>query len=163
MKIATFITALALTTAGIAEEDKLLDRIGDLGKASPTRSKASGSRSAAAYGSSIRIVVASESTILPGAFRDYGEIPADFSGAEDVAVSISAPDSNLSGTTILVAWAAPNEYFVVTNKIQGSTLVTNLSGGARVPVYGSALRIIVANDGKEPITIRQLAAYAFVH
>ena len=164
MRLLTVFTALALATASMAQETgSIINKIGDLGKAAAVQGKASGARSTASYGSSVRIVLAKESTIQPGSFKDYGEVPADFNGANDISVSISAPNSNLTGTTIVVAWAAPEEYFVATDLIKGTTLSSREQGGARVPVYGSALRIFVANDGTAPITIRQLAVYAFIH
>jgi hypothetical protein len=162
--------ALAVTVSAQEKREnqknqKLIDKIGDLGQAAVKNTKAAITRSATSYGTSSREVVARDSTIQAGAFQDYGEVPIDFSGAENLAVSITAPNSNLSGLTILIAWAGPGEYFVVTDFIKGgsSAFPSSTMGGARVPVYGSALKILVANDGPAPITIRQLAVYTFIH
>jgi hypothetical protein len=162
--LTVFAVALAFAAAANAEEkESITERIGDLGKSLATSAKATRTRSAATYGSSVRVVLAKDSTIAAGAFRDYGEVPVDFGGAENVSISISAPGSNLTATTILVTWAAPDEYFVVTDFIKGSAFDIKEQGGRTVPVYGPALRIWVANDGTAPVTIRQLAVYAFLH
>lgn len=167
MRILTVVAAfLTLATAGKAEEKQsILEKIGDLGKAAPISAKGSPSRSAASSGSGVRVTVASNSTIQPGAFLDYGQLSPDYGGAENinVAISASAPNSNLSGTTILLAWAAPGEFFVVTDVIKGNSLAFQDSGGGKAPVYGSGLRILVANDGTAPITIKQLTVYAYIH
>ncbi len=167
LQLISIVALLAMTTIAWADEAKpstsVLANIGDLGKAAARKVKPGGVRSAVSYGSSVRTVLASESTIEAGNFKDYGEVPIDFAGAENLAVSISASNGSLVGITILVAWAAPDEYFVATDFIKGSSLVSKMGGGGRVPVYGPGLRILVANDGTAPVTIRQLAVYAFLH
>ena len=175
MKTKTYLTVVAVTLALAVnmsaqekrenQNQKLIEKIGDLGQAAVKPTRAAITRSVTSSGTSTRQVVAKDSTIQPGAYQDYGEVPIDFSGAENLAVSISAPDANLSGLTILIAWAGPGEYFVVTDYIKGgsSAFPSPTMGGARVPVYGSALRILVANDGPAAITIRQLAVYAYIH
>lgn len=166
MRILTVVAvSLALAAAQAEEKQNSMEKFGDLGKGAVLSSKASPTRSAASSGSGVRVMVASNSTIQPGAFMDYGQLSPDFGGAEsvEVAISAAAPNANLSGTTILLAWAAPNEFFVVTDTIKGNSLAFQDSGGGKVSVYGSGLRILVANDGTAPITIKQLTVYAYVH
>jgi len=152
-----------MVMANAQEQESVIAKIGDLGKGRAVSAKSGSTRSTVSNGSYVRMVIASDSTIQPGKFEDYGEVPADFGGAENLAVSISATSGSLTGTIIMIGWAAPNEYFVATDLIKGTSLVDKTMGGARVPVHGPALKILVGNDGTAPVTIRQLAIYAFLH
>jgi hypothetical protein len=145
--------------ANDARFSEVIAKLGDLGKASAMRPKASTNRDAAVLndGSSVRMVVAASQTVQPGDTFDSGEIPIDFGGAENLAVAMSSP-SDVSAVGIAVAWAAPGDYDVLTDLIMGGTLTAS-----RVPVYGSGLRILVTNVGKTPITIKQLSIYACIH
>ena len=139
-----------------------LARLGDLGKASIKTAPRAVTSNATAAGSSVRSVVAVNQTIYPGYVFDSGELAIDFSGAENVAIAISS-SSDLTSTVIGVEWAAPGDYFVLTDMVLGSDLVAPNApgmGGGRVPVYGPALKIVVLNAGTTPVTIRQLSVYA---
>jgi hypothetical protein len=139
-------------------------KLGDLGRASAMAPRALTRHDAAPTydGSSVRMVVAASYTIQPGDNFDSGQIPIDFGGADNLAIALTSPSSDLSGIGIGVTWAAPSEYFVLTDIILGGTL-TGGTGGMRVPVYGPALRILVVNTGKTPITIKQMSIYACIH
>lgn len=146
------------------DKQSIIDRIGDFGSARPlTSSKATERSSTAAYGSSVRFVVATDSTIQPGSFKDYGEVPVDFGGAENVAISINVNTADLPGITMIIAWAGPGEYFTVADLIKSSLSAPGFVGSVRVPVYGPTLKLVVFNDSKAAVTVRQLAVYAFVH
>lgn len=139
-------------TAGTGDMSKLLVAGG------PRKTSAAAAN--AASGNSLRLVVGGVKTIQAGTYEDYGEVPADFSGADNLAVSLNASAGSLSGVTVIVGFAAYGEYFTVADLIRGATFPDGTSGGARVPVYGPSVRIFVANDGKAPVTVRQLAVYS---
>jgi len=156
-----FLAALAaavlmIAPAGAAERESVLDRVGDMGRAGASKISAAPS---AASGNSLRMVIASELTVQPGSFKDLGEVPADFSGASDLAVSAIASAGSFNGVSIVVGWAAYGEYFAAADVIKGSLFVDKTTGGARIPVYGPAARVFIANDGTAAVTVRQLAIY----
>ena len=142
----------------------VIAKLGNLGKASAMAPRAMTRHDVSPTydGSSVRMIVAASYTIQPGANFDSGQIPIDFGGAENLAIAVTSPSSDLSGIGIGVTWAAPSEYFVLTDIILGNTLVGG-TGGIRVPVYGPALRILVVNTGNTPITIKQMIVYACIH
>lgn len=148
--------------ATIQAQDKtsITERFGDLGKASSVYGARSIASPSASSATSSRVLLEKNVTIEVGSYKDYGQVPVDFGGAQDVAISLLGTGSDLSGVTILVAWAASDEFFTVTDFIKGNTFNSKSSGGGRVPVYGPGLRILVANDGQSAVTIKQLAVYA---
>ena len=138
---------------------------GDLGKA--PAGKALASRAAASAGAStpsttIRQVLARELTIFPGTttFLDWS---ADLSGTERIGISIttgSDPNSRLTDLRIGVAFAAPGDWYIISDVILGNSFFYIDHGAATVPVYGPHMRLVVSNDGITPVRITQLAAYA---
>jgi len=88
---------------------------------------------------------------------------SDFTGADKVGFSVttlSDPSSRMTNVRFGIAWAAPGNWFVLTDMVLGSTFYYFDHGAATVPVYGPALKIAVFNDGSIPVTITQLSVYA---
>lgn len=156
--VATLLTLLSSTGAA---QDK---GIGDLGKAPLEKAPVRRSAVSASDSYPIRQVLAAEYTIAPGTYTAF-DWPADLSGSERVGISVttlSDPRSRLTNVRIGVAFAAPGEYYVVTDVILGSSFFYYDHGGATVPVYGPNMRLIVSNDGASPVRITQLTVYAVV-
>jgi hypothetical protein len=87
---------------------------------------------------------------------------SDFTGADKMGFSVTTlSDSNSKMTQVRfgVAWAAPGNWFVLTDMILGNSFYYYDHGGATVPVYAPILKIVVFNDGATPVTITQLSAY----
>jgi hypothetical protein len=158
LAVATLLTLLVSTGAA---QDK---GIGDLGRAPSAKAPARRSAVSTSDSYTLRQVLAAEYTIAPGTFATF-DWPPDLSGSERVGISVttlSDPRSRLNNVRIGVAFAAPGEYYVVTDVILGSSFFYYDHGGATVPVYGPYMRLIVSNDGAAPVRITQLTAYAVV-
>jgi hypothetical protein len=110
-------------------------------------------------------VLATEYTIAPGATAFF-EWLWDLSGSERVGISVttlSDPRSRLTNVRIGVAFAAPGDWYIVTDVILCSSFYYFDHGGATVPVYGPRMELAVSNDGATPVRITQLVAYAVAH
>jgi hypothetical protein len=158
--IAAVLFALIAPRAGA--EDRWAGDLGkaDLGKAPSARAADANTDSGSS--AAIRRVLAREYTLPPHTIAFF-DMPADLSGAKQIGISItSASDSRtrLSDVTIGVAFAAPGEYYVLTDVIFGSNFYYTDHGGATVPVYGPLMRLVVTNDTPSLVRITQLAAYA---
>src|SRR5262249_16299375 len=117
------------------------------------------------YSYTSRQVLAREFTIQPGATA-YFEYDDYLSGSERVGISVttaSDPRSRLTNVRIGVAFAAPGDWYIVTDVILCSSFYYYDHGGATVPVYGPLMKLAVSNDGATPVRITQLAAYAVAH
>ena len=87
-------------------------------------------------------------------------------GSERVGISVttlSDPRSRLTNVRIGVAFAAPGDWYVITDVIFCSDFFYYDHGGATVPVYGPLMKLAVSNDGATPARITQLVAYAVAH
>jgi hypothetical protein len=141
---------------------------GDLGKAPFGKVPAARiAASASDWGSSnnLRQVLVREFTIAPGASA-FAEWFSDLSGSERVGISVttaSDPRSRLTNVRIGVAFAAPGEWYIVSDVILCSSFYYSDHGGVTVPVYGPRMKVVVSNDGSAPVRITQLAAYAVAH
>jgi hypothetical protein len=115
-------------------------------------------------GSTASSVVATDVTVAANSFKiiDQTQIPFDFSGSENLSVSVISPTS-LNSVQIAVSWAPYSSNFVITNVIDGSTFKAISSGGGQVPVFGPNLVLAILNNGTTAITIHQLAVYAYIH
>jgi len=114
---------------------------------------------------SLRQVLATEYTIAPGATAVF-EWLWDLSGSERVGISVttfSDPRSRLTNVRIGVAFAAPGDWYIVSDVILCSSFYYFDHGGATVPVYGPRMELAVSNDGATPVRITQLAVYAVAH
>ena len=117
---------------------------------------------AAITSNQIRQVIAKEAII---AAKDHAifEVTADFSGADKVGLTVttlSDSNSKLTDVRFGIAWAAPGEWYVLTDTVLGNTFYYYDHGGATVPVYGPFLKVAVFNDGTTPVTITQLSVNA---
>jgi hypothetical protein len=141
---------------------------GDLGKAQLVKTPDRPSKvSASDWGMSNtkRQVLAAEYIIPPGVTAFF-EWLTDLSGSERVGISVttlSDPRSSLTDVRIGVAFAAPGEWYVVSDVIWCSSFFYSDHGGATVPVYGPLMKLAVSNDGATPVRITQLVAYAVLH
>jgi len=135
-----------------------------LGKAATMVPRASVSHDAAVTydGNSMRQVVVAGYTIQPGDNYDSGDIPINFAGAENVAIALNSPTDDLNPAIIAVYWAAPKEYYTLTDALFGDMMFSGLGGASKVPVYGPILRLVIFNTGKVPLVIRQLTVYTCV-
>ena len=167
MKRSSYVAAtlLALLVSICGAQDR---GAGDIGKPQvakgPAR-RASVPTSDSGASSTLYQVLAREYTIAPGTTAFF-ECPWDLSGSERVGISVttfSDPRSRLTNVRIGVAFAAPGEWYVVTDVILGSSFFNYDHGGATVPVYGPRMELAVSNDGATPVRITQLAAYAVAH
>jgi hypothetical protein len=115
-------------------------------------------------GSTVSSVVATDVTVAANSLKiiDQTQIPFDFSGAENLSVSVISPTS-LNSVLIAVSWAPYLANFATTNVIDGSTFKAGSTGGAQVPVFAPNLVLAILNNGSTAITIHQLAIYAYVH
>ena len=161
------LTAQDITTQNMADMKSAIAEL----KAAPPVSKKTTARSAEDVstrsvfaGSTASSLVATDVTVAANSFKiiDQTQIPIDFSGAENLSVSVISPTS-LNSVQIAVSWAPYAANFVVTNVIDGSTFKAVSSGGAQVPVFGPNLILIILNNGTTAITIHQLAVYAYMH
>jgi hypothetical protein len=141
---------------------------GDLGKAQsgngPAR-RASVSTSDSWGSNTLRQVLARDYTIAPGTTAFF-EWLWDLSGSEHVGISVttfSDPRSRLTNVRIGVAFAAPGDWYIVSDVILCSSFYYFDHGAATVPVYGPRMQLAVSNDGATPVRITQLAAYAVAH
>jgi len=110
-------------------------------------------------------VLAREYTILPRS-TVYFDVPADLSGSQSVGISLatfSDPRSSLANVRIGVAFAAPGDWYIISDVILGSSFYYYDHGAATVPVYGPFMRLILSNDGPTLVRITQLAVYSVAH
>jgi hypothetical protein len=157
-------TLFAVLTAGASAQDRAAGDLGkaDFGRAPSARAAAMSTDSSPAYG--MRQVLAREYTIMPHSIAFF-DLAADLSGAKKVGISVTTASdlaSRLSNVTIGVAFAAPEEYYVLTDVIFGSDFYYYDHGGATVPVYGPIMRLCVTNNSSTLVRITQLTAYAVV-
>jgi hypothetical protein len=161
--VAAILSALLVSIGGAQDR-----AAGDLGKArlgkAPDRRLA---RMDSDWGgaNTLREVLAAEFTIASGDTAFFA-FPWDLSGSERVGISVttlSDPRSRLSNVRIGVAFAAPGDWYIVTDVILGSSFFYFDHGGATVPVYGPLMKLAVSNDGGTPVRITQLVAYAVAH
>ena len=82
-----------------------------------------------------------------------------------MAISVTTLDNEtfLTKIRIGVAFAAYGSWYVLTDVIKGSTFVFKNHGGATVPVYGPAMKLMIFNDGDTPVKLSQLTVYAVAH
>jgi hypothetical protein len=161
----TICIAMALV-ATVAAADRKAGDLGklDLGRAAAARAPAP-QDSVTITPTVQRAVVAREVTIFPGT-TGFFDFPNDLSGCQQIGISVTSlsdPQSVLSNIRIGVAWAAPGDWYVITDVILGSDFVYTDHGGATVPVYGPFMRLVVTNDGASAVRITQLAGYAVAH
>ena len=163
-RIALALLTLLVATAGAQEKPAA----GDVGKAEPmTAPAARAPESTGDYPSSstFRQVLAREYTILPRS-TVYFDVPADLSGSQSVGISLatfSDPRSSLANVRIGVAFAAPGDWYIISDVILGSSFYYYDHGAATVPVYGPFMRLILSNDGPTLVRITQLAVYSVAH
>lgn len=135
---------------------------GDLGKGPAklvTVKAKSEITSLAITSTTMREVIASEVTIAANGNAIF-QSTLDFSGADKVGMAVTTlSDSNSTMTKVRfgVAWAAPGDWYVLTDMVLGSGFYFIDHGGATVPVYGPFLKVIVFNDGTTPVRITQLS------
>jgi hypothetical protein len=167
MKHSPYVAAalLAVLTSIAGAKDRAA---GDLAKANfgkAPAARAAVSTSEAVSPTTIRQVLAREFTILPGTTAFF-EWSADLSGADHVGISLttlSDPQSRLTQVRIAVAFAAPGDWYILTDVILCNSFYYLDHGGATVPVYGPLMKLLVSNDGSTPVRITQLSAYAVAH
>jgi hypothetical protein len=161
--VAATLLALLVSIGGAQERGA-----GDLGKAHFGKAPAARiAVSTSDWGTwnTLRQVLAAEFTIAPGATA-YFEWLTDLSGSEHVGISVTTltdPRSRLTNVRIGVAFAAPGEWYIVSDVILCSSFYYSDHGGVTVPVYGPRMKVVVSNDGSAPVSITQLAAYAVAH
>lgn len=110
----------------------------------------------------LRGVIARNWTIAAGDYVVF-EWPVDLSGADKVNISVTTLgdlNSRLTKVRFGVAFAAPADWYVITDMVLGSSFSLSDHGGFTVPVYGPFIKVVVYNDGATPVQITQLAAYA---
>jgi hypothetical protein len=113
----------------------------------------------------LRQVLAAEYTVLPGTTA-YFEWATDLSGAEKVGISIttlSDPRSTLTNLRFGVAFAAPGDWYIVSDVFFGSDFFYNDHGAFTTRVYGPLMKVSVSNDGDTAVRITRLVANAVVH
>ena len=63
----------------------------------------------------------------------------------------------------IIAWGSnAGDMWTATDTVLGSALAFTDHGGFRVNSYGAMFKIVVFNDGAEPVTIGQLQTFAAV-
>lgn len=158
---------------GIAQDSDVTQQGGvNLGKAPLTSVKKPGTKfatsttpSAVASTTLRELLIAKEVTI---AAKDNAifEAASDFTGTQTVGVSITSlsdPNTKLTNVRVGVAFAAPGDFYVLSDMIKCNTFYYQDHGGATVPVYGPLIKLLVFNDGATPVKITQLAVYAVAH
>jgi hypothetical protein len=108
------------------------------------------------------ILVNGEISIAPADAKVF-EANTDFTGAERIAFSILSVDdkSKLSNIAIGIAWAAPDEWYTMTDFAMGSDIQwADISAPLTSVVYGPYLKIVILNSGTTAIRIKQLTTYA---
>jgi hypothetical protein len=160
--VAATLLALLVSIGGAQER-----AAGDLGKAPMDKAPAARSPVSTSDSSSytLRQVLAREYTISPGTTA-FIEWQSDLTGAQRVGISVTTltdPRSKLTDVRIGVAFAAPGEYYTVSDVILGSSFYYSDHGAATVPVYGPRMLLSVSNDGSTSVRITQLVAYAVAH
>ncbi len=140
---------------------------GAYGKAPAARSNAKDhtpatATSAAVSSTPLREVIASNVTIAANDSAIF-EWKVDLSGADKVGISVTTlgdANSRLTKVRIGVAFAAPGDWYILSDVILCSSFYYYDHGGVTVPVYGPFMKVAVFNDGSTPVQITQLAAYA---
>jgi hypothetical protein len=167
MKHSSYVAAtLLVLLASIAGAEQRA--AGDVGKAKAGKApavRAAASSGEALSANTLREVLAREVTIFPGTTTSF-EWLSDLSGAQRVGISLttlSDANSRLTNVRIGVAFAAPGDWYVVSDVILGSSFFYSDHGGATVPVYGPRMLVQLSNDGSTPVRITQLAVYAVAH
>jgi hypothetical protein len=156
--------AIALVAAATAADRKGGD-IGKLNLGRAPAARAAVTTSDASTSVTQRAVMARELTIFPGSTQ-FIDWPNDLSGCTKIGISVTSlsdPRSSLESIRIGVAFAAPGDWYVISDVIFGSDFVYSDHGGATVPVYGPFMRLVVTNDGPTAVRITQLAGYAVAH
>src|SRR6266700_2655760 len=154
------VTSVASSQTGVPIPDdsgyqriRLVENLKEVKAVSVTASEKGRS---ALSGSATTFVVTRNFTIQPHSFKLFDQIPTDFSGADNLAVTFlladnSAPITNMS---IAVAYALFSESFIITDFIDCRPLSERFVGGSRVPVYAPNALLGLTNDGSQPVTIK---------
>jgi hypothetical protein len=152
-----FITTV-LTISIVHAQDQTA--AGNLGKADFGKAR---TRAFAALSSNpMREVLAKDITVTPGDNAMFAW-NADLSGSGKVGISITSlgdPNTRLTKVRIGVAFAAPGDWYILSDMITCSSFYYYDHGGATVPVYGPYMKLIVFNDSTASVKITQLAVYA---
>lgn len=159
--VAATLLVLLAPIAGAA--DRAAGNLGKAGRAPAGRPAVSAAESSSP--NTIRQVLAREFTLLPGTttFFDWS---ADLSGSQRVGIALttaSDPRSSLTDVRIGVAFAAPGDWYIISDVILCSTFYYIDHGAVTVPVYAPLMRLVVSNDGGAPVRITQMTAYAVAH
>lgn len=157
------ITLLVLLVPIASAGDAAAGDLGKAGKAPAGRAAISASESASP--NTIRQVLAREFTLLPGTTTLF-DWSADLSGSERVGISLttaSDPTSRLTDVRIGVAFAAPGDWYIISDVILCNSFYYIDHGAVTVPVYAPLMRLVVSNDGATPVRITQMVAYAVAH
>jgi hypothetical protein len=100
-------------------------------------------------------------TIAPGQYILI-ESAIDFTGSDRAAVSYVNPNGvDLTGLGIEVSWAVSgSDFWATTDRDNGGNFAFTNSGGSLFPVFGTDLRLLIANNGRTAVTIQQVMIYA---
>jgi hypothetical protein len=98
-------------------------------------------------------------TVPPNDFL-FLEAKSDFTGADRVSISVIS-DTNTRPIAIMPAWAAPGNWYVLTDYSQFWAASNHT--GLNSPVYGPFLKIGLYNTGTTPLEIKQLTVYSVIH
>jgi hypothetical protein len=154
-----FFIVTVLTISIVNAQDQTA--AGNLGKAD--FGKAQTIRTFAAVTSNpMREVLAKDVTIAAGDNAMF-TWSSDLSGSDKVGISITSlgdPNTRLTKLRIGVAFAAPGDWFIMSDMVLCSSFYYYDHGGATVPVYGPFMKLALFNDGTTPVKITQLAVYA---
>jgi len=87
---------------------------------------------------------------------------ADYTGADRVAIALNS-DADARNLQVVAAWAAPGNYYAVTDMTVPGNWASPYAVGLNIPVYASELKIGIFNSGTVPIEVKQLTVYAVIH
>jgi hypothetical protein len=140
----------------------------DLGKASTNEARKLKANATAVVPNAItsttlrETLISSEVTIAPGDMKTI-EANSDFTGAEKIAFSILTADANnkVSNIAIGIFWAAPDEWYTMTDFAMGSDIqLADSTAAFTTAVYAPYLKVVILNNGSAAIRIKQLTTYA---
>jgi len=109
-------------------------------------------------------VLARDAIIPAKGFKAF-ESSQDFSGASRASFAVTTLDTGsfLINLRIGVGWVVldfQDSWYIITDVVKGNSFGFTDHGGANVPVAGSAMRLVIWNDGTTPLTIKKLNVYA---
>lgn len=161
--LTTAVVSLGLATLAHAENPQTTGSHLPIDVAPPPASDSTGPLTAftavgSAQSQSGTVVLGKNFTIGPNQYKDF-RLNYSLNAADNIAISIYAPNQSLDESFIIPYFAAPGAYFTAIDLIDCSQFNFSNQGGQVVPVYGSELVVRVFNLFPAARTYTQLMVH----